>query len=259
MATTITIGRAPGNTIVVGNSFQTVSNNHAELTFQDDGRLKYTDHSSNGTVINGLEINNKSVFVTTDDIVRLADSFPIDWQEVYKLIPELARADSKRTRRINPNASRQEPAPEVDPEAISQSPVPDPRSTQRHDYTATQPVENSPAHESKANPRMTQRHNFAETMPIEQPVKSNDDRSTERFDRSGSDLTNCTTSADFGTRLSEDQSVKPVKKQKKRNSSNLTGFRHTPWGTILLCFVAFLAVMAILAFTVFDDVVKNIM
>lgn len=248
MATTITIGRAPTNSIVVGDAFQTVSNNHAELTFQDDGRLRYTDHSSNGTVINGLPVNNKSVFVTTDDVVRLADSFPIDWQVVYRLIPELARADSKRTRRIQPSAQPRTPEPEP-----------------------AQPAQPAPA--ADENPRMTRRHNYAETAPIEQnppeePAEIS--RGTERFDRqntngfksadpAGTIGTGATVAVDMGQTAGQTCAPQQENKGQKHKSHKNGHAKPTPWPTIILCFVAFLAVMAILAFTVFDDVVKNIM
>lgn len=222
MATTITIGRAATNDIVVNDAFPTVSNNHAELTLQDDGRLRYTDHSSNGTTINGLAINNKSMFVTTDDTVRLADSFPIDWTVVYKLMPELQRADSKRTRRIQPAVARSEPEMPAEPQP--------------------QVAPSQPTAETEA-----------------QPVS----RGTERFDRatferrdSGAGFTGSNATKPFIA--DEPKPVEDPKPAKRRRSADAKSSGSSV-STIVLCIVVFLAVLAIMAFTVFDDVVKNIM
>ncbi len=229
MSTTITIGRNPASDLVVGNAFEIVSNNHADLTLEDDGRLKYTDHSSNGTIINGREIHNESVYITTDDEVRLADSFPIDWTVVYDLMPDLRRIDSKRTRRINPAAyaAPAEPAP---------APEPAPRTS-----------------------RGTERFDHAGIFPTEPMGESADTGShaTERFGSGTFPPAN----------VSNTQGTEPPGKAvkdsngtvRRRSSGKNAASRSLPWITIILCFVAFIAVMAILAFTVFDDVVLNIM
>lgn len=228
MSTTITIGRNPASDLVVGSAFEIVSNNHADLTLEDDGRLKYTDHSSNGTIINGREIHNESVYITTDDEVRLADSFPIDWSVVYELIPELRRIDSKRTRRINP-AAYSAPAEETP------DPAPAPRSS-----------------------RGTERFNPSDVFPTETSTGSAaESHATERFEGGVYPSLNVSQGA---TVSSSGKPAKTGNETVRRRSSGKSALsRPTPWTTIILCFVAFLAVMAILAFTVFDDVVLNIM
>lgn len=226
MSTTITIGRNPASDLVVGDAFEIVSNNHADLTLEDDGRLKYTDHSSNGTIINGREIRNESVYVTTDDEVRLADSFPIDWAVVYELMPELRRIDSKRTRRINP-AAYNAPAEETSDPA--------PRGT-----------------------RGTERFNPSGIFPAESSAGgAADSHATERFESGVYPSLNVSQGTAAPT---QGNSAKASNETVRRRSSGKGSLsRPMPWTTIILCFVAFLAVMAILAFTVFDDVVLNIM
>ncbi|MDE6288718.1 MAG: FHA domain-containing protein [Muribaculaceae bacterium] len=226
MSTTITIGRNPASDLVVGNAFEIVSNNHADLTLEDDGRLRYTDHSSNGTVINGREIHNESVFVTTDDDVRLADSFPIDWSVVYDLLPDLRRIDSKRTRRINPSAYN---TPAEDNTEAATAPR-NSRGTERFDHSGIFPTEpmNGGAAESHA---------------------------TERFEGGAYPSLNVSQAEPAGNTAKRGSNETVRRRSSGKNALS----RSMSWTTIILCFVAFLAVMAILAFTVFDDVVLDIM
>lgn len=220
MASTITIGRAPDNTIVVGQEFETVSNRHADLSIDDDGRLTFTDHSSNGTNINGREIRNQSVAVAVGDEIRLADKFPLEWESVMAAMPDLKRAESKRTRRRGSL---------------------DPMGPQAGDVAGNAPAEQEVV-DTTGTERFGNQEAFMSHFSGSQADNYGDFRSGVNDDRDGH------------------KSKKNKKEKKQSvHRSNGTGGRRFPWMTVFLCFVAFLAVMSILAFTVFDDVVKNLM
>ncbi len=203
MASTITIGRAPDNSLVVSQQFETVSNRHADLCFDDDGRLMFTDHSSNGTIINGREVRNQTVTVSVDDEIRLAGTFLLEWPAVMALMPELLRAESRRTRRrsdINPMSGQAD---------VSETPLAAAQS------------------ESVGTERFSDRQSFVSHYTDKQSVPVSD--------------------------VNKDADRQPV------HRSNGASGRPFPWKVVCLCFVAFLAVMVILAFTVFDDVVLNLL
>lgn len=205
MPTTLTIGRAPDNTIVVGQEYETVSNRHADLSIGADGRLIFTDHSSNGTEINGREFRNQAVYVEVGDNIRLAGRYPLDWAAVIAAMPELT------------------------------PPVTDMASPK--DLVASGAGADSAGTERFSNQQSLISHfSGSQADPYEPGA--------------------------VGANPEDSRGKKKSKKKEAKQSvhrSNGSGSRRFPWTTVILCFVAFLAVMSILAFTVFDDVVKNLM
>lgn len=227
MAQTITIGRDPLSDIKIDNSFERVSNRHADLTYTDDGRIQFTDHSTNGTIINDRELHHDSAYITPDHTVKLAGDYTLIWENVFALMPDLARAQSKRTRRVQPNVYAAQ-----EPEA---QPAPQPASYE-------QPASHYDA-----------------------PAQG---RGTERFDRGfdrQSDQFNSTnrmtgSQADpVAEPAIEEHKAEPRRSSAKHRRRSSAHRRGASRSTLVLCIVAFIAIMAILAFTVFDDVVKNIM
>ena len=67
-----TIGRDPSNQIEFQQ--EVVSNFHATLEIYDDGRMIIKDHSTNGTFVNGQQINRSSRPVRRGDLITFADS-----------------------------------------------------------------------------------------------------------------------------------------------------------------------------------------
>lgn len=76
----IKVGRHPDNDIVF--PAQNISGNHAEIEFQDNGSIIYHDHSTNGTLINGSVVLNKSVVINDSDEVFLPGKIKIDICEI---------------------------------------------------------------------------------------------------------------------------------------------------------------------------------
>lgn len=86
----ITIGRNPYSLICVSEDYDIVSNDHAEIT-QQGVELIYTDHSSNGTIINGQKIQGKSVNIYRGDKIVLAGVYELRWSEIDPLIVPVGR------------------------------------------------------------------------------------------------------------------------------------------------------------------------
>lgn len=90
MSRPITIGRNPNSLICVSEDYDIVSNDHAEIT-QQGFDLVYTDHSSNGTIINGQKIQGRSVNIYRGDKIVLAGVYELQWSEIEPLIAPVGR------------------------------------------------------------------------------------------------------------------------------------------------------------------------
>lgn len=86
----ITIGRAPGSDIRVPDSFDTVSNSHADIELKN-GALEFIDHSSNGTTINGQKVHNTTVGIYPGDDILLAKSYAVEWPVIESFFPGIRR------------------------------------------------------------------------------------------------------------------------------------------------------------------------
>ncbi len=74
------IGRLSNNDIcLVSNE---VSRSHAEIICQDNGSFMLTDHSKNGTYVNGRIVHNTSVAVNYGDNILFANKLPLDWSRI---------------------------------------------------------------------------------------------------------------------------------------------------------------------------------
>lgn len=77
-----TIGREETCNIVIPDSTQMVSRNHATLTL-NGSKMTITDNSSNGTYINGIRIaSGTPVPVTRKDVVSFAQVAELDWGQI---------------------------------------------------------------------------------------------------------------------------------------------------------------------------------
>lgn len=86
----ITIGRSPDSTIKVDELYVHVSNEHATI-FEENGSLVYEDHSSNGTTINGHKLYHGKQEIHPNDVIKLADTFQLEWTKIIKHFPSLQR------------------------------------------------------------------------------------------------------------------------------------------------------------------------
>ena len=90
----ITIGRASDNDIIF--DAQSISNHHADVVISN-GRITITDHSTNGTWINGRKLHNDSCEIREGDKILLPGNVCLDWTMLVK--------DSKKTQRWDPNST----------------------------------------------------------------------------------------------------------------------------------------------------------
>lgn len=103
MSRPITIGRNPNSLICVSEDYDIVSNDHAEIT-QQGIELIYTDHSSNGTIINGQKIQGKSVNIYRGDKIVLAGVYELQWSQIDPLIVPVGRPTVARNIRGDINS-----------------------------------------------------------------------------------------------------------------------------------------------------------
>lgn len=82
----LTIGRNSENDICVSEAFPRVSNNHATIELVD-GAFYLTDHSSNGTVVNGQTIHRQQIPVTNGDQILLAGDYLLAWPVILNFFP----------------------------------------------------------------------------------------------------------------------------------------------------------------------------
>ena len=90
MSKRITIGRNPQSSIVIGEEYDIVSNNHADI-IQENDELVFVDHSSNGTIINGQKIQGRSVNIYSGDRILLAGICELDWGQIYSHVIPMGR------------------------------------------------------------------------------------------------------------------------------------------------------------------------
>lgn len=80
---TISIGRDENCDIVITDRTNVVSRRHAVITIDNSGKMTITDHSSNGTYINGIKMSeNVAVPITRKDAISFAHVFELDWNMV---------------------------------------------------------------------------------------------------------------------------------------------------------------------------------
>lgn len=77
---TYKIGRLSSNDICLPND--QVSRQHADLTCMDDGTYMLTDHSKNGTMVNGRPLSNSSLVVKYGDNIVFGNSAYLDWSKI---------------------------------------------------------------------------------------------------------------------------------------------------------------------------------
>lgn len=99
----ITIGRNPLSTICVSEDYDIVSNDHAEIS-QQGPDLTFTDHSSNGTIINGQKIQGRSVNIYRGDKIVLAGVYELTWSKIEPYITPVGRPTVARNIRADVNS-----------------------------------------------------------------------------------------------------------------------------------------------------------
>ena len=143
---TITIGRNPQNTIVVGAEYNTVSGQHATIE-QVGNQLYLQDHSTNGTYVNGTHIHNQRIAIAPNDRITLSTSYSLDMQQVMQYLSPMGNP-SRATARYVPSA----PTP-----VQVQQPKPQPRPIQQ---PVVQPIQQPEQSVQRSKPHNLNSFNF---------------------------------------------------------------------------------------------------
>lgn len=107
----ITIGRNAQSNIVVDAQYNTVSGNHATISY-DGSTYTLQDHSTNGTYINGNRIHNASCQIRRGDHITLGSQYVLNINEVISLL-----GGGRATQRRVETPATQRVAPPVVPQA----------------------------------------------------------------------------------------------------------------------------------------------
>lgn len=101
----ITIGRNAQSTIVVGAEYNTVSGNHATISF-DGVSYILQDHSTNGSYVNGNYIHQTSCKINLGDHITLGSQYILNMNEVASILNRgratQRRVDTPATARVAP-------------------------------------------------------------------------------------------------------------------------------------------------------------
>ena len=90
-----------------------ISSKHAELIIGDDGRMMFTDYSTNGTMVNGQMINHKTIPVSYGEEIVFPGNVALDWN--------LVAAVFNRMRETPSAGVAQQPSPAPQPQQPYQS------------------------------------------------------------------------------------------------------------------------------------------
>lgn len=77
----ITIGRDKNSDIYLDESCKLASRNHASI-FYDGNQLMFRDVSTNGTMINNVRVNHRTVPISNGDIIMIAGRYQISWSQI---------------------------------------------------------------------------------------------------------------------------------------------------------------------------------
>lgn len=78
----ISIGRDSSNRIVIPDNSSKISRNHGTLRIFDNGTMSYSDHSTNGTWVNGNLIRNSEVPVQRGSNIMFPNNVQLNWSQV---------------------------------------------------------------------------------------------------------------------------------------------------------------------------------
>lgn len=109
----ITIGRSESSDIIIPATSSLVSRSHATIVY-DAGQITYIDHSSNGSIINGMPLHNNRQHIKQGDRIELPGNVVISWNKINHFLPssesatQLVNDPSQYYRKIErPNSSDQ--------------------------------------------------------------------------------------------------------------------------------------------------------
>ncbi|MBQ7443563.1 MAG: FHA domain-containing protein [Bacteroidaceae bacterium] len=111
----VTIGRDKNCDIYLDQRCKYASSMHATI-YYDGQQLMFRDSSSNGTLINNVNVRHRAVPITRGDTIMIAGQYPINWNQIDAFFP------SARPAVVMPQPTpAPPPPPEVKPDTESWS------------------------------------------------------------------------------------------------------------------------------------------
>jgi transposase len=82
----INIGRARDCDIYIDERCVFASSRHGKI-YSDGTKLMFADHSTNGTVVNGVWIKNRVIPIRPGDQILIAGKYPLNWNQILRYFP----------------------------------------------------------------------------------------------------------------------------------------------------------------------------
>lgn len=82
----VTIGRANTCDIYLDSRCRFASNMHGTI-YCDGKQLMYRDTSTNGTMINNINVHKRTIPINRGDIIMIAGKYPISWNQIDPFFP----------------------------------------------------------------------------------------------------------------------------------------------------------------------------
>lgn len=82
----VTIGRAKDCDIYLDSRCKYASGHHGTI-YYDGNQLMYRDTSSNGTLINNINVKHRAVPIHRGDTIMLAGQYPVNWNQIDSYFP----------------------------------------------------------------------------------------------------------------------------------------------------------------------------
>ena len=91
----ITIGRSKDSDIYLDERCMYASNHHATIYF-DGNQLMFRDFSTNGTLINNINVKHRAIPISRGDVIMLAGKYQISWQQIDRFFSQPANPQPQR-------------------------------------------------------------------------------------------------------------------------------------------------------------------
>lgn len=101
----VTIGRAPNSDILYNHNCVHISNAHAVI-YSNGNQLIFKDTSTNGTLINNMQVHHQSIVISYGDSILLAGKYPLTWDRIGIFFPR-DRVPTQFNNEYNPNVGSQ--------------------------------------------------------------------------------------------------------------------------------------------------------
>lgn len=89
----ITVGRSKNCDIYLDPRCKYASNTHGTF-YYDGNRLMYRDTSTNGTMVNNVNVHHRAVPVNHGDIIMVAGRYPLNWNQIDSYIAPPPRVET---------------------------------------------------------------------------------------------------------------------------------------------------------------------